>query len=346
MGEYLSLQEKQQLMEKISSYRDAQELPAHDDLSALIDSALTVLESESTAYRPVAQDKKPGGLLDFTGQDFSNLPVIIVPDLHARAEFLINLLGSHIESPTVLDALNEKRVIVICVGDGVHAESRAYERWLKAYKEWEDGDSVGQSMEQEMREGISTMQGVMELKKAFPAHFHFLKGNHENILDTEGGGDHSFRKFAMEGEMVRDFVSEKYGDDILHLESCFEKSLPICAITSCCGVSHAEPYTSYKRSEIINYHKNPSLILGFTWTSNGDAEEDSVSKLFRVLNKKNKEREPLWFGGHRPVSGLYLTRQNGVYYQIHNPDEMNVALVSCDHEFNPESDIHSVKNEE
>ena len=97
------------------------------------------------------------------------------------------------------------------------------------------------------------------------------------------------------------------------------------------GIVHAEPYTSYKRSEIINYHKNPSLILGFTWTSNGDAEEDSVSKLFRVLNKKNKEREPLWFGGHRPVSGLYLTRQNGVYYQIHNPDEMNVALVSCDH---------------
>lgn len=330
------------LSKKLNDYLQKKALPAHDELFSLIDRTVTVLERESASYRPRAENDTCGGLLDLTGEPYESLPVIIVPDLHARASFLINLMKSDLVGPTVLDALNENRVIVICVGDGVHAESRAYERWMKAYGEWLNGDYTGESMTAEMHEGIATMQGVMELKCAFPGFFHFLKGNHENILDTEGGGDHSFRKFAQEGEMVKDFIHEKYGDVILHLESCFEKSLPVCAITGWCGVSHAEPFKAYKKHEIINYHSNPSLILGFTWTANGDAEEDSVEKLFASLNKKNKGRRPFWFGGHRPVPGTYLLRQNDAYVQIHNPDEMNVALVSPDHVFDPEKDIHAV----
>lgn len=342
MEKYLTQEESQSLKNRVLSCRNNQDLPSHDAVFSLIDRAITVLEKEHGAYRPEADNKTPGGLLDFTGEPFAKLPVLVVPDLHGRSDFLIKLMESSIVSPTVFDALNEKRVIVVCVGDGVHAESRAYERWQKAYEDWNAGIVDGESMTQEMQEDIATMQGVMELKCAFPEHFHFLKGNHENILDEEGDGDHSFRKFALEGEMVKDFVREVYGDDILHLESCFEKTLPICAICSTCGISHAEPFTAYKKSEIVNYHKNPSLILGFTWTANGDAEEDSVEKLFHLLNKKNKEVKPLWLGGHRPVEEKYLLRQNGKYVQIHNPDEMNVALVTQDHAFDPEKDIHLV----
>src|SRR5574344_437972 len=327
MSSYLTVEELQSLARRISSYKDSTALPGHDELSALIKRTVAVITKEKETYRPRDEEGAPGGLLDFTGKAFAALPVIVVPDLHGRADFLINLLKSALIEPTVLDALNDKRVLVVCVGDGVHAESRAYERWKQAYQEWDEGNVAGRSMMEEMHENISTMQGVMELKCAFPEHFHFLKGNHENILDTEGGGDHSFRKFALEGEMVRDFVEQVYGAAILTYESNFEKSLPVCAICSTCGISHAEPFTAYKRSQIINYHKDPSLILGFTWTANGDAEDGSVEKLFRILNKKNKAGKPLWFGGHRPVAEKYLLRQDGAYVQIHNPEEMNVAVV-------------------
>lgn len=346
MSQYLTEEELQSLMKKISLYKDNTSLPEHSELSSLILKTITVMVKENEAYRPHDEKERPGGLLDFTGKAFASLPVIIVPDLHGRADFLIKLLQSKLVAPTVLDALNEKRVLVVCVGDGVHAESRAYERWKEAYRDWDEGNVAGESMTEEMHEDISTMQGVMELKCAFPEHFHFLKGNHENIFDTEGGGDHSFRKFALEGEMVLDFVQKVYGDNVLTLESNYEKSLPVCVICTQCGISHAEPFTAYKRNQIINYHKDPSLILGFTWTANGDADEDSVEKQFHILNKKNKTCTPLWFGGHRPVPEKYLLRQNGAYVQIHNPDEMNVALVESGRPFNPDTDIHSVIDEE
>ena len=51
----------------------------------------------------------------------------------------------------------------------------------------------------------------------------------------------------------------------------------------------------------------------------------------------------LWFGGHRPVKdGKYLLRQDGTYLQLHNPNEMNVAIVVPEKKFNPEIDIKSV----
>lgn len=342
MKDTLSQDECSSLLNKIIGYSKAEVLPDHDTLFALIDKTVTVLEKEPDLYREHAEDGKPGGLLDFTSEKFSSLPVIIVPDLHARAEFMIRLLESDIVKPTVLDALNERRVIVICVGDGVHAENRAYDRWRDAYSDWMNYEYTGRSMTEEVREGIATMGGVMELKCAFPQNFHFLKGNHENIMDNEGDGDHSFRKFALEGEMVRDFIREVYGDVILHIESCFERALPVCAICSTCGVSHAEPLKAYSKKEIINYHQNPSLILGLTWTANDEAVDGGVRKMFKSLNKKNKDAQPLWFGGHRPVPDTYLLRQEGAFIQIHNPDEMNVAVVTPGKEFNPDEDILSV----
>jgi hypothetical protein len=333
--------ELQQLLNILLSYCE-KKLPEHDTLFSLIDRTVTVLEKESDTYRTKADDGTPGGLIDFTSDEYRTQTIIVVPDLHARAEFIIKLLKSDVVKPTVLDALNENRVIVICVGDGVHAENREYERWMKAYHDWQEGLYNGESMQSEMEEGIATMRGVMAVKCAFPVNFHFLKGNHENIMDNEGDGDHSFRKFALEGEMVKDFVREVYGDVILHMENCFEKALPICAICRKCGVSHAEPLKAYTKKEIINYHKHPELILGLTWTANDEAEDDSVEKLFHTLNKKNKSAAPLWFGGHRPVQDKFLLRQNGMYVQIHNPDEMNVAVIKPDSVFNPETDIVSV----
>ena len=254
--------------------------------------------------------------------------------MHARPDFLIYLLSCKIKGKEVLDALNEGSIIVICVGDGVHTErlERDYKRWLESFASWQQGNVNCDSMREEMRLCLATVMTVMELKIAFPAHFHFLKGNHENIKNIEGMGDHAFRKFAMEGEMVRDFMHEVYGDDILDLMYGYESSLPIVAAFDRFCVSHAEPAYVFSRDEIINYHDEQlrdEVVLAFTWTPNDGAEEGSVASIFSELTGGPQEYA-LWFGGHRPVEGKYALRQDGHYVQIHNPDEMNITYVSAD----------------
>ncbi len=344
---YLTSQELEELFCRLKKINEEMPKPSHDQFMALLDKTTLILEAEDVSYRPCADDRKSGGLLDFTSLPYSNLPIIIVPDLHARSYFLINLLNKKINinsvQKSVLQALNEKELIVVCVGDGVHAESRAYERWLNAYKEWLGGVYDSEPMVEEMKENISTMSIVMELKCAFTSHFHFLKGNHENILDEEGHGNHSFRKFALEGEMVLDYMREVYSDAVVHLINCFEKSLPVCVMAKNCFISHAEPAYALKKKDIINYHENPQVILALTWTANDSAENESVKKTSVNLNSKAKNKKILWFGGHRPVNEKYMLRQQGLYVQIHNPDEENVALVYPDKDFDFNKDIICVE---
>ncbi len=342
----LSSDELRSFREKLLSYRASKRLPFEADLDALVESALDALEKEDSSYRPYAKDSKPGGLLDFKDSD---VPVVLVPDLHSRPDFLPRLLDSPspVEGRTVLEALNEESLIVLCVGDGVHTETpgMAKKRWLLAYERWLEGDVTSTPMALEIFDTWATMAVVFELKKTFPRNFHFLKGNHENVYNAEGGGDHSFRKYVQEGSMVRDFISEAYSDMSLHLISCFEKALPIVAAFRTFCVSHAEPLSFCRRKDIVEYRKNPLITLAFTWTANGDAKEGDVAKLYHVLLGRAGGAKPLWFGGHRPVEAKYLLRQGGTFVQFHNPLEENVIMIPSDAGrtgFDPESHIVSL----
>ena len=51
----------------------------------------------------------------------------------------------------------------------------------------------------------------------------------------------------------------------------------------------------------------------------------------------------MYLGGHRCVKTLYELRQNGLYVQIHNPGNENVALIYKDKKFNPDEDIVGVQ---
>ncbi len=357
----LPTEELDSLLSRIKSYRNDYgrgngELPSGELLTDRLSKALKALKDEEPAYRPTAGNGEAGGLLDFTGK---SIPVVIVPDLHARPNFLIRLLSCTIKGQKVLDALNEGNIIVVCVGDGVHTErvrdkpeddagqrwEDDYARWMASYEEFERGNINCPSMQEEVGLGLATMMTVMELKAAFPEHFHFLKGNHENVKNIEGGGDHAFRKFALEGQMVKEFVETVYGASILDQIRDFETSLPIVAIFDRFCVSHAEPAYPFTRDEIINYHDEEIreyVILAFTWTANDEAEEGSVASIFADLTGREPD-EALWFGGHRPVKGKkYLLRQDGHYIQIHNPDEMNVVYVSANRPFDIERAIISL----
>ena len=256
-------------------------LPFYDVFFQHLNEASECLEAEKTDYRPADFTNHCGGLLDFHKDE---LPLIVVPDLHARPYFLLNILEYKLfDDMTVFEALAAGRVRLLSVGDILHTERHTRERWAAAAAEFAAGIFTGPALSAEMQDGLSLLEGLLVLKLAFPAYVHILKGNHENILNATGGGDYAFRKFADEGEMGMVFVQDYYGDDILYLINCVEKELPLAYYGKKCVVSHAEPYKAYTRNELINARLNEGVVAGLTWTDNGVAAEGSAevqSKIF------------------------------------------------------------------
>ena len=330
------------LLQRIKGIAANPALPREDEFRLFLEDSIKCWHHESPHYRPTNSQGAPGGLLDFA--DFTR-PVIIVPDIHARVAFLPKVLQWQLNGKSVLEMLSRGEIMVVCVGDVFHGESRAYERWVLAYRDWIRGTFAGDAMKQEMAESLSAVRTVMEIKKAFPEHFHFLKGNHENITNRTGGGDFAFYKFVQEGAMCRDFVQLYYGDDILQLISLWEMSLPICAAFADFCVSHAEPACFFTKQQIVDCRisAEDEVVQAFTWTANGEAHEGSVEQLFGELCPSAEREGAIWFGGHRSIGhAKCLFRQGGRYAQLHNPDAMNFALVAPKRKFDPDKDVKSV----
>lgn len=338
-----SFEELNRIKSEIFSFQNKVDFPSEQEMMTFLDNAIDLLEREKE-NRPLSDKSYPGALLDFTKE---NRAVIVIPDLHGRYEFLLKLLDKQIDIDgesflSVLDALNKEKIFIICVGDGIHSEGRAYDRWISSYDDFQKGVYAGSSMQEEMIENLVTMEIVITLKKYFSSSFHFLKGNHENILNEEGNGNLPFRKFAQEGCMVKRFVHQVFGEAVLYLIDCWEKSLPLCALFKNFAISHAEPAFVFSKEKLINYKENPDVIHALTWTSNDTATKNSVYKLLKEFSLDIDDENYFWIGGHRPVEGKYELRQDGHYIQIHNPNEMNFALISKDGKFDPETNIISV----
>lgn len=325
--------------EKIKNILLSNTLPSHDFLFDLLCEGSTILEEEKADYRPCAEDNSAGSLIDFKSSD---IPVIVIPDIHARPYFLLNILEfklSQLKNLSVFDALCKKKLRLVCVGDILHSERNTKERWQAALLETKEEVYTGPSMSAEMLDGLSVLCGFLLLKSFFPEYVHILKGNHENIYNVTGDGDYSFRKYADEGQMVKNFMQEYYGDDVVHLLHCFEKSLPLVFCGKKCVVSHAEPEKTYNRQQIINARLEKGVVEGLTWTDNNEAENGSVENIIANLTD---EKDVVYFGGHRPVVNNYEYRQNNRYIQIHNPSRQNIAYVDNKKLFDPESDIYGV----
>ncbi|MBQ5998762.1 MAG: hypothetical protein IJL70_04750 [Treponema sp.] len=337
------------LLEHLHSLSEAIELPSHDYLFDLADRCSTLLENERTGYRPETASHEIGGLLDFVSCQNAQKPLLIIPDLHARTHFLDHILNFKLPQDfvrskngsqmTLFEALSENLLYIVSVGDLLHSEMRGRERWLSALKDFKDGHVTGKAMNDEMKEGLSLLCMIMELKCAFPSCFHVLKGNHENIMNDRSEGNFPFKKFADEGEMVYLFMQEHYGDDVLMVISSFERSLPLLAAFPSCLISHAEPAEPYSRERIINGMRDSELIQGLSWTPNDTACDYSCKSMILELTGNP---DALYFGGHRPVSGTCTFRQEGKYIQIHNPDREFVTLIYGNRSFDPDKNIIDV----
>ena len=327
--------------QKINNILTSGSLPSYDYFFQLLNETSECLENEKAEYRAAATDGKCGSLLDFHTDE---TPLVVIPDLHARPYFLLNILDYQIfEDATVFEAVAAGRLRLLSVGDILHTERGTRERWAAAQAEFHRDIFTGPAISAEMQDGLSLLCALLELKKEYPAFVHILKGNHENILNETGGGDFSFRKFVDEGEMCRCFVQEYYGDDILYLMNCVEKSLPLFYFGKRCSVSHAEPARAFSRQELVDAKNYEEVVRGLIWTGNGEAEEKSARVTVQNLFDSRVPKGYLYLGGHRPVQGNYKILQDGFYIQIHNPGKQNIVFVRSERPLNLESDIVEVK---
>jgi len=322
------------LLEAIDAVLQRTRPPDADEYAVLLERTITVLQHEDILRRPRDQQGLSGGFLEL----HTDIPTIVLPDLHARMDFFSSVLQwSPDGDDRVADLLTDGRIQILCLGDGFHAERRSRERWQTAFTEYGKNWKKHTAMDQEMQESLGLMEMVQLCKRACRDHFHFLKGNHENILNEEGEGNHPFRKFAWEGEMVRHWVETFYGTAFLELYALFEKCLPLFARGGSFLASHAEPAVFFNRQKIINARQDPDVILGLTWTDNEEADLDSVGMyLQEYLGGRS---DTVYLAGHRSVSGRFALRSQGRFIQFHNPDSYQFALVPSDRPFDPETDI-------
>ena len=312
-----------------------------DSLVDLLDQAMSASELQDTDMRPKDRRGLPGGIVYFNNEQHSSKPVIVIPDLHARMDFIIAVMQFEIfKGVSVLKALEDNMCIVICVGDGFHGEARVRDRWYKAFEEYTGDFYKHKAMDEEMRESLGLMEMVLHLRIHYPDNFFFLKGNHENIANEGIEGNYPFGKFVREGEMVTYWVRRFLGDEAFKGIYLYEKTLPILAVCNEFIVTHAEPARYYAEDDIRNCYLNPEVIYAFTWTDNNAAEDNSVKDILEMFFPNNGST--FMFGGHRPIRGKYNLRAGGRYIQLHNPDDYVVAVVREARSFNIEKDIHVI----
>lgn len=310
------------------------EPPNARDYLRLVQKATRLLDGENESLRPRDTRDRPGGVVKL----MPRVPTILIPDLHARTDFLYSVFAATIDGvDTVAEQLSRGELQMVCVGDAFHSERRGASRWQAAFLEFQEGWKKHKQMDGEMRDSLGVMEMVMLAKLAFPLHFHFLKGNHENISNESGQGNHGFRKYAYEGPMVADYVTRFLGQEFLNSYYKYEKSLPLLCIGNGFLVSHAEPATFYEESRVINHREDPEVIEGLTWTDNDAAEEGSVERM--LSEYLGSSTDTVYFGGHRPVGSLYKLRAKNKFVQFHNPERFILVRIQDGQSFDVDRDV-------
>jgi len=315
-------------------------------LNELIDGAIEGLESDSREVRPRSSDGKPGGLVRVKSPW-----TLIVPDLHARGDLLVDLLESRLPArpgTRIIELIIQGQLSMICLGDIPHSEGKqAAMRWSKAgeYALANPDKDHGENpyLREEMSLSMHALALVMSLKIELGNGFHCLKGNHDNLGNLEDGGDFPFHKYGMEGILGAGWFFSVYGAKAMEKIRRYERLLPLVACGRTYCASHAEPAFPLGYGDILNYGSRPEVVQALIWTDNGDALSGAARQCLKALLYPDQAEESLgskpssstmawagelrWIAGHRPVSGAYALRAEGRVVQIHNPQRRQAAWV-------------------
>ena len=279
--------------------------------------------------------RKQGGVVDLPG----HLPTVILPDLHAQRDYLLEALLMPMGGTTVVGLLQQGKINVLCLGDGMHAEQRAEARWLQAERELIQGVR-SQAMEAEMVESLGLLKMVMDLKVAFPNHFYFVRGNHEDMDPLT-----PYRKFTQVGEstLVRQWVTDRMGSSFLQQWHACEQAMPLLARGGSFVASHAPPEQILRLDEV--QQRSPRAFRACAWSDNtrwtpSGAEERAFLENCRTFQVSSTRP---WLVGHRKViDALYRSQCQGRLIQINPLDSQPRVIVIAPPQgqpFKPERDV-------
>ncbi|HLI05446.1 MAG TPA: metallophosphoesterase [Ktedonobacteraceae bacterium] len=294
----------------------------------------------------------------------SNLPTIIIPDLHARRTMLTDILSAPIGAGSstgeqVFGLLQKGLINVVCVGDIVHSEEPS--NWVIN----RDGEWTPALLDKEMVRSLGAGIMVMYLKLQFPDHFHCLRGNHDDMVMEFG----PFRKFVGlrrdeqdevvvvegrpvltgdkgESELVRDWVltREGWGQAFLDAWTQFERALPLFAQGSYFVVSHTLPRIPLSEAALHDPGKPREVTSELT--QRRGVNGDSIVRTLENLGIKSIIQR--WFYGHTPVSaekngGKYEEGLDGLLIRLNNPKNYVFAYVPAsddERRFDPIRDVY------
>ncbi len=289
--------------------------------------------------------KNQGGIVELK----ENIPTIVIPDIHARREMLFNILDKNLvskdskEKKKIFDLLKEGRINIVCLGDGMHSE--VAENWA-----WSDNNDPQKQvkLKAEMIKSLGTMKMIMDLKSTFPENFHYIRGNHDNILGHEGDMP-GFAKYNSESINIKQWVETSYGRDFLNKYASMEKNLPLLAkLNKSVVFSHTAPSDIFSGVQInernpavsgANYNENTGG--GLTWTDNTRGQTSS-EKIEGTLHNIGADGAK-WIIGHRPTGNeKYREQFNGKLIQINDPNKGLFAIIQANKTFDPKNDIKEV----
>ena len=269
------------------------------------------------------------------------IPTMVIPDIHGQRDYLTRALEHEVDGTPVLDLLKQGKMNLLCLGDGMHGEGRAKDRWIQAQEDFLD-KKPSQAMKDEMIESLGTMKMVMDLKRGLGENFAYLRGNHDDI-----NPEHGYRKYTMvgESELVKNWVTENYGQDFLENWHGFEKSMPLIAKGSGFVASHAAPGGVLDRNEVES--KSAKAFRALAWTENRNWEEQGQQRENFEANLKvvGAEEGDRWLVGHRKVEqGNVRTQFDEQLIQV-NPldrDGFVVAMIGADGSYEPKKDTFKI----
>jgi metallophosphoesterase superfamily enzyme len=309
--------EEEKLMPELERLAAAKELETKDSYMASLDRGIEALRNTE-------------GIVELAHPE---LTTVVISDIHGRRDYLLERLQQPLEDGiTIYELLQQGRINIVCLGDGMHVETR-------------DLFTPKYNREADLLRSLGAMKMVMELKAAFPEHFHYVRGNHDNITDLKmtKQGVHQSEIFLAEAR-------SRFGEDFIAKYQEWEQSLPLLAVVGESAViSHAAPARVLSREAISG--RSEAAFFALAWTNN-NLDPAPISQAFMLdedllyqvrdqgcvlstnleiiqgtLKNLGLPVDTPWIIGHRKVeAGIKV--QWGQLVQVHHPSMQMAARIN------------------
>lgn len=238
-----------------------------------------------------------------------NAPIFFIADVHGRPGFIFE-----VERLFSLEYKKNKDVQIVFLGDYMHGEGRAQDRWKDIDRGFDS------ALDEEMHQNMKVLSEISWCCAMYPNNFTVLRGNHDFVEDY-------FRKYAnSESEHCSKWFIKH---DLFDLVYLFEREMSLIFRHGNTIASHSMPCREMctKQNCVLDQLKNKSLSISrmFTWVNylsfyDWAMADKCAKKLFNL-------KDFTWIAGHRPQEELcakWITPDENIVYQLNNPEKYTV----------------------